>query len=171
MVVPWTGFPFKALIDLVQPTSEAKYVRMLSFVRPDEAPNQKEQPNLPWPESQGLTLPEAMNDLAFVVTGMYGHALPKANGAPIRLAVPWKYGFKSLKSIVVIEFVRTQPRTFWNEIHPAMRDHFIANVDPTELHGGHSQATERDIGTGDVRPTLPYNGYGSYVAHLYAQGE
>lgn len=166
MAVPWTGFPFKNLIDLAQPTSQAKFIRMLSFMRPDEAQNQKDRPTLPWPESQGLSLAEAMNELAFMVTGLYGHELPKSNGAPIRLAVPWKYGFKSLKSIVSIEFVTAQPRTFWNELYPK-EYHFVANVDPTEMHGNRTQATERDIGTGEPRPTLPYNGYGKYVAHLY----
>ena len=166
MTVPWTGFPFKSLIDLVEPTSEARFVRMLSFFRPDEAANQKAQPKLPWPESQGLTLEEARNPLAFLVTGLYGHELPKSNGDPLRLAVPWKYGFKSLKTIVSIEFVAEQPRTFWNELYPK-EYHFIANVDPTEQHGNRTQATERDIGTGDSRPTLPFNGYGSYVAQMY----
>lgn len=168
MAVPWTGFPFKALIDLVQPTSEARFVRLVSFFRPEEAPNQKAQPKYPWPHSQGLTLAEARNELAFLVTGMYGHELPKQNGAPIRLATPWKYGFKSLKSIVAIEFTAQQPRTFWNDVAPH-QFHFIANVDPKENYQGHSQATERDIGTGETRPTLLYNGYGSFVADLYGK--
>ena len=166
MAVPWTGFPFKALIDLVQPKSDARYVRLVSFFRPEEAPNQKRQPSYPWPQSQGLMLAEGMNELAFLVTGAYGHELPKQNGAPIRLAVPWKYGFKSLKSIVAMEFTAEQPRTFWNEVSP--HDfHFVANVDPSERYQGRSQATEQDIGTGDVHQTMLYNGYGSFVAHLY----
>ncbi len=109
---------------------------------------------------------EAMNELSFLVTGMYGHELPKQNGAPIRLAVPWKYGFKSIKSIVAIEFTAQQPRTFWNDVAPH-EHHFTANVDPSMPHPQWSQATEKDIGTGETRPTLPYNGYGSFVAHLY----
>ena len=166
MAVPWTGFPFKALLDLVQPKSDARYVRLVSFFRPEEAPNQKQQPSYPWPQSQGLMLAEAMNELAFLVTGAYGHELPKQNGAPIRLAVPWKYGFKSLKSIVAMEFTAEQPRTFWNEVAP--HDfHFVANVDPSEQYQSRSQATEQDIGTGDIHQTMLYNGYGSFVAHLY----
>jgi sulfoxide reductase catalytic subunit YedY len=168
MAVPWTGFPFKALIDRVQPTSDARYVRLLSFLRPDEAPNQKAMPQHPWPQAQGLTLAEAMNELAFLVTGMYGHELPKQNGAPIRLAVPWKYGFKSLKSIVSIEFIDTQPHTFWSDLYPG-EYHFLANVNPKETYQGKSQSTEKDIGTGELLPTLPYNGYGPFVAHLYAK--
>lgn len=166
MAVPWTGFPFRALIDLVEPMSSARFVRLVSFLRPDEAPNQRLKPSHPWPHSQGLTLAEATNELAFLATGMYGHELPKQNGAPIRLAVPWKYGFKSLKSIVAIEFTATQPRTFWSDIEPH-EYHFTANVDPSESYQGHSQATEQDIGTGDVHPTFLYNGYGVFVAHLY----
>ena len=133
-----------------------------------EAPNQKQQPSYPWPQTQGLTLAEARNELAFLVTGMYGHELPKQNGAPLRLAVPWKYGFKSLKSIVRIEFTAEQPRTFWNDVNPG-EYHFLANVNPSERHQGKSQTTEKDIGTGVVWPTQLYNGYGAYVAHLYAK--
>ena len=166
MAVPWTGFPFKALIDVVQPMSDARFVRLVSFLRPDEALNQRLLPSHPWPHSQGLTLAEASNELAFLVTGMYGHDLPKQNGAPIRLALPWKYGFKSLKSIVAIEFTATQPHTFWSDVQP--HDfHFTANVDPSERYQGEPQTTEQDIGTGDVHPTFLYNGYGSFVAHLY----
>ena len=109
---------------------------------------------------------EATNELAFMVTGMYGHELPKQNGAPIRLAVPWKYGFKSIKSIVAIEFSSKKPRTFWNDVAKREYD-FTANVNPKVPHPRWSQATEKVIDTGLVRPTLPYNGYGSYVAHLY----
>ncbi len=166
MAVPWTGFPFKALLDVVEPTADARFVRLVSFHRPAEALNQRLRPTHPWPHSQGLTLAEAANELAFLVTGMYGHELPKQNGAPLRLAVPWKYGFKSLKSIVAIEFTAAQPRTFWGDISPHDY-HFNANVDPSEQFQGHSQATEQDIGTGDVHPTFLYNGYGSFVAHLY----
>ena len=166
MAVPWTGFPFKALLDLVQPMSSARFVRLVSFLRPDEAPNQRLKPSHPWPHSQGLTLGEATHELAFLATGMYGHELLKQNGAPIRLVVPWKYGFKSLKSIVAIEFTETQPRTFWSDISPH-EYHFTANVDPSEHYQGNSQTTEQDIGSGDVHPTFLYNGYGVFVAHLY----
>jgi sulfoxide reductase catalytic subunit YedY len=166
MAVPWTGFPFKALMDVVEPSSEARYVRLVSFHRPAEAANQRLKPEHPWPHSQGLTIAEAANELTFLATGMYGHEMPKQNGAPIRIVVPWKYGFKSLKSIVAIEFVASQPRTFWNDISPHDY-HFTANVDPGERYQGNSQATEQDIGTGDVHPTFIYNGYGSFVAHLY----
>ena len=166
MAVPWTGFPFKALLDLVQPMSSARFVRLVSFLRPDEAPNQRLKPSHPWPHSQGLTLGEATHELAFLATGMYGHELLRQNGAPIRLVVPWKYGFKSLKSIVAIEFTETQPRTFWSDISPH-EYHFTANVDPSEHYQGNSQATEQDIGSGDVHPTFLYNGYGVFVAQLY----
>ena len=166
MAVPWTGFPFKALIDLVEPKSEATYVRMVTFFRPSQAPGQRTLLHYPWPYYEGLTMAEAMNELAFLVTGMYGHAVPKQNGAPIRLAVPWKYGFKSIKSIVAIEFTSEKPPTFWNDAVPREYD-FLANVNPKVPHPRWSQATERVIDTGKIRPTLMYNGYGSYVASLY----
>ena len=118
MAVPWTGFPFKAMIDQVKPKSTAKYIRMVSFNRPEQALGQNKQPWLPWPYFEGLTIEEAMNELAFLATGIYGHELPKQHGAPIRLVVPWKYGYKSIKSIVLIEFIGEQPRTFWNQIAP-----------------------------------------------------
>ena len=118
MVVPWIGFPMKELVDLVQPKSSAKYVKMLTFLRPNEAPQQK-QGRLPWPYFEGLTIEEATNDLTLLVTGIYGHVLPKQHGAPIRLIVPWKYGFKSIKSIVSIEFTNRKPRTFWNTLGAA----------------------------------------------------
>ncbi len=166
MAVPWTGFPFKTLIDLVEPKSEAKYIRMVTFLRPAQAPGQRTMRHYPWPYFEGLTMAEARNELAFLVTGMYGHAVPKQNGAPIRLAVPWKYGFKSIKSIVAMEFTSEKPRTFWNDLAP--REYgFTANVNPKVPHPRWSQATERVIDTGLMRPTLPYNGYGSFVASLY----
>jgi len=168
IAVPWTGFPFKALIDLVQPTAEARFVKLVSFLRPDEAPNQKEHPTQPWPHYQGLTLPEAMHELTILATGIYGHDLPKQSGAPVRLVVPWKYGFKSLKSIVAIEFTAQQPQTFWN--HASLPpSHFFANVNPSERYLDRSQAQEKVIGTFQVRPTMMYNGYGAYVANLYGK--
>jgi sulfoxide reductase catalytic subunit YedY len=166
MVVPWVGFPFKKLIDEVQPTSKAKYVRMVTFLRPEQAPGQRNQPWYPWPYFEGLTMAEATNELTMLVTGIYGHALPKQHGAPLRLITPWKYGFKSIKSIVRIEFVDKQPPTFWNTLVPKEYD-FWANVNPRVPHPRWSQATERVIDTGERIPTQMYNGYGEFVAHLY----
>ena len=166
MTVPWTGFPFKALIDEVRPLSSARYVRLVTFLKPEQAPGQKSQPWYPWPYFEGLTLQEASNELALLATGIYGHPLPKQHGAPIRLVVPWKYGFKSIKSIVRIEFVEEQPSTFWNQLEPGEYD-FQANVNPDVPHPRWSQATERLITTGDRVPTHLYNGYGEHVAHLY----
>ena len=166
MAVPWTGFPFKVLIDEVQPKAEAKYVRMVTFNRPEQAPGQKQQHWYPWPYFEGLTMEEATNELTLLATGIYGHELPKQHGAPIRLIVPWKYGYKSIKSIVSIEFVRKQPPTFWNEVAPTEYD-FWSNVNPNVPHPRWSQATERIIDTGERVATRIYNGYGDYVAHLY----
>lgn len=166
MVVPWIGFPMKALLDKVQPKSDAKYVRMTTFMEPDVAPQQNNF-RLPWPYVEGLTLAEAMNDLTLLVVGIYGHILPPQHGAPIRLIVPWKYGFKSIKSIVSIELTDKKPRTFWNIILP--REYgFEANVNPNVPHPRWSQATEWMIPTrGEKYPTQIYNGYGEFVAHLY----
>lgn len=165
MVVPWIGFPMKALLEKVQPKTEAKYVRMLTFLDADMAPQQRD-PYLPWPYFEGLTLAEAMNDLTILTVGIYGHILPPQHGAPIRLIAPWKYGFKSIKSIVSIELTDQQPRTFWNTLAP--REYgFEANVNPNVPHPRWSQASERMIGTGERLPTLIYNGYGDAVAHLY----
>jgi methionine sulfoxide reductase catalytic subunit len=154
-----------AFIKIVRPFSSAKYVRLVSFLRPDDAPNQSPSYG-PWPYTEGLTMAEATNELTLLVTGIYGHPLPKQHGAPLRLIVPWKYGFKSIKSIVKIEFTEEQPRTFWNTIAPREYD-FWANVDPDVPHPRWSQATERLIDTGERRPTLAYNGYQEWVAHIY----
>jgi sulfoxide reductase catalytic subunit YedY len=165
MAVPWTGFPMRELIKLVQPLSTAKYIRFVSFLKPDEAPNQS--PNRgPWPYTEGLTMSEAMNELTVLATGIYGHPLPKQHGAPLRLVVPWKYGFKSIKSIVRIDFTAEQPRTFWNSNRPGEYD-FMANVDPAVPHPRWSQASEKMIDSGERRPTQLYNGYGEWVAGLY----
>lgn len=165
MVVPWVGFPMKALLEKVQPTSDAKYVQMTTFFDPKVALQQND-PNSPWPYLEGLTLAEAMNDLTLLVVGIYGHILPPQHGAPIRLIVPWKYGFKSIKSIVSIELTKKKPRNFWNVILP--REYgFEANVNPNVPHPRWSQATEWMIGTMERHPTLIYNGYGDAVAHLY----
>jgi sulfoxide reductase catalytic subunit YedY len=165
MAVPWTGFSLRHLITRIQPLSSAQYVRFVTFMKPDEAPNQNPSYG-PWPYAEGLTMAEAMNDLALLATGIYGHPLPKQNGAPLRLIVPWKYGFKSIKSIVRIEFTAEQPRTFWNTNRPREYD-FVANVNPAVPHPRWSQATEKLIDTGERRATLPYNGYGEWVAELY----
>jgi sulfoxide reductase catalytic subunit YedY len=165
MAVPWTGFPMRELIKRVRPFSAARFVRFTSFLRPAEAPNQS--PSFgPWPYTEGLTIAEAMNDLTLLATGIYGHPLPKQHGAPLRLVVPWKYGFKSIKSIVQIEFTAAQPRTFWNSNRPSEYD-FFANVDPDVAHPRWSQSSERMIDTGGRRPTLLYNGYGEWLAGLY----
>ena len=165
MIVPWSGFPFKALIDAVQPTGKARYVRLVSFHRPTQAPGQR-SPWYNWPYYEGLTMEEASNELTFLVTGIYGHALPRQHGAPLRLATPWKYGFKSIKGIVKIEFLSKKPPTFWNDAVPSEYD-FIANVNPNIPHPRWSQASERLIGTGERIPTQLYNGYGEFVAGLY----
>ena len=165
MVVPWIGFPMKALLEKVQPKADAKYVSMLTFFDPDVAPHQHNA-RLPWPYLEGLTLAEAMNDLTLLVVGIYGHILPPQHGAPIRLIVPWKYGFKSIKSIVSIELTDKKPRNFWNVILPREYD-FEANVNPNVPHPRWSQATEWMIGSRERHPTIIYNGYGNAVAHLY----
>ncbi|MDE0399463.1 MAG: protein-methionine-sulfoxide reductase catalytic subunit MsrP [Candidatus Poribacteria bacterium] len=165
MVVPWIGFPMKALLEKVQPKADAKYVSMLTFLDPDVAPHQHDA-RLPWPYLEGLTLAEAMNDLTLLVVGIYGHILPPQHGAPIRLIVPWKYGFKSIKSIVSIELTDKKPRNFWNVILPREYD-FEANVNPNVPHPRWSQATEWMIGSRERHPTIIYNGYGDAVAHLY----
>ena len=165
MVVPWIGFPMKALLEKVQPKDDAKYVQMTTFFDPNVAVQQND-PTLPWPYLEGLTLEEAMNDLTLLVVGIYGHILPPQHGAPIRLIVPWKYGFKSIKSIVSIEITKKKPRNFWNVILP--REYgFEANVNPNVPHPRWSQASEWMIGSMDRHPTLIYNGYGDAVAHLY----
>ncbi len=165
MAVPWTGFPFRALLDLAKPLSSAKYIRMETFMDSKVAPGQK-QFWYPWPYVEGVTLDEAANDLAFLVTGVYGKPLPKQHGAPIRLALPWKYGFKSIKSIVRMSFTDEKPVSFWTDILPKEYG-FYANVNPDVPHPRWSQATERVLGTNDRVPTLLYNGYGEHVADLY----
>jgi len=165
MVIPWSGFPMRALLDLAKPLGKAKYVKMQTFMNPDVARGQR-QHWYPWPYTEGLTIKEAAHDLAFMVTGMYGKPVPKQNGAPLRLAVPWKYGFKSVKSIVLLEFTEQRPTTFWEEIAPSEYG-FWANVNPEVPHPRWSQATEEVIGTDERVPTQIYNGYAEYVADLY----
>ncbi len=171
MAVPWSGFPLKALVDLAKPLGSARYVRMETFNDPDMAPGQGAS-WYPWPYVEGLTIEEATNDLAFIATGLYGKPIPRQNGAPLRLAVPWKYGFKSIKSIVRFTFSETRPITFWEDIQAAEYG-FWANVNPEVSHPRWSQASERVLGTNERVPTLLYNGYADQVAHLYKdlQGE
>ncbi|MBL28368.1 MAG: protein-methionine-sulfoxide reductase catalytic subunit MsrP [Rhodospirillaceae bacterium] len=165
MVVPWSGFPLAALIDYARPLSGATYVRFETFLKPHIAPGQK-QTWFPWPFTEGLTIPEARNELAFVATGLFGKPLENQNGAPIRLVVPWKYGFKSIKSIVRITFTDQQPKTFWNTINNRLYG-FWANVNPDVPFPDWSQAEERVLGTDEKVPTQIYNGYGEQVAGLY----
>jgi sulfoxide reductase catalytic subunit YedY len=173
MVVPWLGFPMRRLMEEVAPTSQAKYVRFTSFYDPQITTGPSFPPSrfLPFPYTEGLRIDEMANELSFFAVGIYGHTLPKQHGAPIRMVVPWKYGFKGAKSIVKIEFTDTQPATFWNTISPGEYK-FESNVEPDVPHPRWSQARERLIGPGnrfdwEEVPTLPYNGYGDYVADLY----
>jgi len=165
MVVPWSGFPMKAMVEFAKPLAGARYVRMETFLDPKVAPGQKAS-WYPWPYIEGLTIEEATNEMAFMVTGVYGKPVPKQMGAPLRLAVPWKYGFKSIKSIVRFTFTDKRPVGMWEEILP--REYgFWANVNPKVSHPRWSQATERELGTGRRIETQLYNGYGEFVADLY----
>jgi methionine sulfoxide reductase catalytic subunit len=166
MAIPWSGFPFAKLVELAKPLSSAKYVRMETFLDPKVASGQR-QTWYPWPYVEGLTIQEATNELAFLVTGAYGKPVSKQMGAPLRLAVPWKYGFKSIKSIVRFSFTDKRPKSFWEDLQAAEYG-FWANVNPEVAHPRWSQATEELIGRGgERRPTLLFNGYGDYVTHLY----
>ena len=165
MVIPWTGFPLASLLKEVEPTSDAKFVRFETVYRPEEMPGQK-SPFYPWPYQEGLRLDEAMHDLTILATGLYGMPMPNPNGAPIRLVVPWKYGFKSIKSIVKIELMAEQPSTLWSAVGPNEYG-FYSNVNPERSHPRWSQASERRIGELGRRPTLMFNGYAEEVAHLY----
>jgi len=165
MAVPWSGFPMKSLVDLAKPLGGAKYVEMQTFQNPKVAPGQR-APFYPWPYTEGLTMFEATNDLAFLVTGMYGKPVPRQDGAPLRLATPWKYGFKSIKSIVKFTFTDKRPKSYWESLQDSEYG-FWANVNPAVPHPRWSQANERVLGTDERRPTLIWNGYGDYVAHIY----
>jgi sulfoxide reductase catalytic subunit YedY len=165
MVIPWIGFPLAELLAQVEPTSEAQYVRFEAPNRPDQMPNQSRS-DLPWPYVEGLRLDEAMHDLTILATGIYGEPLLPQTGAPIRLVVPWKYGFKSIKSIVKIELVAEMPTSLWMAQAPHEYG-FYANVNPDVPHPRWSQATERRIGENTRRKTLLFNGYEDEVAHLY----
>ncbi|WP_372071081.1 protein-methionine-sulfoxide reductase catalytic subunit MsrP [Tistrella mobilis] len=165
MVVPWSGFPLADLVKLAQPKAGAKYLRMETFEDREMAHGQRSI-WLPWPYVEGLTMAEATNDLAFIATGIYGKPLPRQHGAPLRLVVPWKYGFKSIKSIVRFTFTDERPVSFWEQLQDQEYG-FWANVNPEVSHPRWSQAREQVIDTGEEIPTLKWNGYGDQVAGLY----
>lgn len=165
MAVPWSGFALKALVEMARPLGSAKYLRMETFNNPDVAEGQRAV-WYPWPYVEGLTDFEASNDLAFIATGIYGKPLPPQNGSPLRLAVPWKYGFKSIKGIVKFTFTDERPRSFWEDLQDSEYG-FWANVNPEVSHPRWSQATERVLGTGERVPTLLFNGYADFVADMY----
>lgn len=175
MVVPWIGFPMQRILEAVDPKPEAKFVKFTSYYDSEVCPGPAYgfALNLPWPYVEGLRIEEMANDLAFFAVGIYGRTLPKQHGAPIRMVVPWKYGFKGAKAIVKIEFVAQQPATYWNTISPNEYG-FEANVNPEVPHPRWSQATEKLLGEGtnsynwEKQPTVIYNGYGDYVAKLYS---
>jgi sulfoxide reductase catalytic subunit YedY len=166
MVIPWVGYPFSEIVKRIEPTGNAKYVEFVTLHDPEQMPGQR-VPVLDWPYVEGLRMDEAVHPLALLTLGLYGEVLPNQNGAPVRIVVPWKYGFKSGKSIVRIRFVEKQPKTAWMLGSP--REYgFYANVNPTVDHPRWSQARERRIGEFRKRDTLPFNGYADQVAGLYA---
>jgi sulfoxide reductase catalytic subunit YedY len=175
MVIPWIGFPMRQLMTAVEPTAAARFVRFTSYYDPQVCPGPAYgfALNLPWPYVEGLTIDEMANELAFFAVGVYGRTLPKQHGAPIRMVVPWKYGFKGGKAVVKIEFIEQQPATYWNTLAPNEYG-FEANVNPAVPHPRWSQAKERLLGEStdlfnwETQPTVIYNGYGDYVAHLYS---
>jgi sulfoxide reductase catalytic subunit YedY len=166
MVVPWIGFPLADVIKRFEPTGNAKYVEFTTLLDPDQMPGQR-SPILPWPYTEGLRMDEAMHPLTILAVGMYGEVLPNQNGAPLRLIVPWKYGFKNIKSIVKISFTEKEPPSTWNLIAPNEYG-FYSNVNPERDHPRWTQAKERRLGEFLKRPTLPFNGYADQVASLYA---
>jgi methionine sulfoxide reductase catalytic subunit len=166
MIVPWSGFPMRALVELCKPASGAKFVVMKTLSKPSVMREQRD-PLYPWPYTEGLAMDEAMNDLTFIATGLYGKPIHKQNGAPLRLVAPWKYGFKNVKSIVSVEFSDKRPATFWEKLQSSEYG-FWANVNPQVPHPRWSQATEKPLGSDERIPTLLYNGYGEFVAGLYA---
>jgi len=171
MVIPWIGYPLASLIKRVEPTSQARFVEFATLLDPEQFPGQRKGllnfSSLDWPYIEGLRLDEALHPLALLTFGLYGQVLPNQNGAPVRVVVPWKYGFKSAKSIVRIRFVADQPKTAWEKAAPDEYG-FYSNVNPTVDHPRWSQATERRIGEFRRRKTLPFNGYADQVASLYA---
>ncbi len=166
MVIPWLGFPLASLIKSLEPTGKAKFIEFVTKLDPIQMPGQR-FPILQWPYVEGLRLDEALHPLALMAVGLYGKMLPNQNGAPLRLVVPWKYGFKGIKSIVKMRFVEQQPRTTWAIAAPDEYG-FYASVNPAVDHPRWSQKTERRIGEFQRRPTLPFNGYGEQVASLYS---
>ena len=166
MVVPWIGLSLGDLLRRFEPTGKAKYVAFETLVDVERMPGQRRRV-IDWPYREGLRIDEAMNPLSILAVGMYGRVLPNQNGAPIRLVVPWKYGFKSIKSIVRITLMEKQPPTSWNMLQPSEYG-FYANVNPEVSHPRWSQARERRLGNFRKQPTLPFNGYGEQVASLYA---
>lgn len=169
MTVPWAGFPLKKILALVEPKTDAKFLKFETFFNPDIAPGQKQQ-WYPWPYQEGITIEEAKNDLTFIATGIYGKELPNQNGAPLRLVLPWKYGFKSIKSIVKISFVNERPFGLWEKLAPKEYG-FWANVNPNVPHPRWSQKSEQQLGMDGRIPTIIYNGYGDYVASMYKKLE
>ena len=165
MTVPWAGFPVNKILSLVEPKTDAKFVKFETFFNPDIAPGQK-QKWYPWPYQEGITVEEAKNDLSFIATGIYGKKLPNQNGAPLRLILPWKYGFKSIKSIVKISFVNKRPIGLWEKLAPKEYG-FWANVNPNIPHPRWSQKSEQQLGVDGRIPTVIYNGYGDHVASMY----
>ena len=165
MTVPWAGFPLNKILSLVEPKSDAKFLKFETFYNPDIAPGQKQQ-WYPWPYQEGLTIEEAKNDLSFIATGIYGKELPNQNGAPLRLILPWKYGFKSIKSIVKITLVNNRPLGMWEKLAPKEYG-FWANVNPDVSHPRWSQKSEQQLGVDGRVPTIIYNGYGEQVASMY----
>lgn len=166
MVIPWIGFPLAKFIEKCNPTSNAKYVEFTTLFDPDQMPGQNTKV-LSWPYMEGLRMDEAMHPLTLVAVGMYGEMLPNQNGAPIRLVIPWKYGFKSSKSVVKVRFVKDMPRSSWMRKRPEEYG-FYANVNPNVDHPRWSQATERIIGEEGRKKTLMFNGYSDKVGHLYS---
>ncbi|MBM3648722.1 MAG: protein-methionine-sulfoxide reductase catalytic subunit MsrP [Alphaproteobacteria bacterium] len=166
MIVPWSGFPMRSLVELCKPLGSAKFIAMKTLSKPSVM---REQRDLlyPWPYTEGLAMDEAMHDLTFIATGLYGKPIHKQNGAPLRLVAPWKYGFKNVKSIASIEFSDKRPVSFWEKLQPSEYG-FWANVNPKVPHPRWSQATEKPLGSDERIPTLLYNGYGEFVADLYA---
>ena len=165
MTVPWAGFPLNKILSLVEPKTSAKFLKFETFYNPEIAPGQKQQ-WYPWPYQEGITIEEAKNDLTFFATGIYGKPLPNQNGAPLRLVLPWKYGFKSIKSIVKISFVSERPIGMWEKLAPKEYG-FWANVNPNISHPRWSQETEEQLGIEGRIPTIIYNGYEENVSYLY----
>ena len=165
MTVPWAGFPLNKILSLIEPKKDAKFLKFETFFNPDIAPGQKQQ-WYPWPYQEGITIEEAKNDLSFIATGIYGKELPNQNGAPLRLILPWKYGFKSIKSIVKISLTNDRPIGMWEKLAPKEYG-FWANVNPDIPHPRWSQKTEQQLGVDGRIPTVIYNGYGEQVASMY----